>query len=554
MLQWLRRLLFAALLPILMTTAHGADVQIWGRPVEYWLEQLPATPDQSLEAFSEMGTNALPFLIEVLERKPSLLAETADKVRRTHLQPGKLLKKIFGSALDLNLRRMFVASLIGDLGTNGAPAIPALMKVWNDLAEDTDVNQAAESALMSMRDLVAPNISDFLLAAKSTNATRRSVGLAFLGRCGSKADAAIPLLRGEAKQGDPVLASAAAEALWKIDFETNVALQNFSEILTNAGLQEFGIKCLSEMGAAAKPAVPALLAVLENSKSRFRLNAENAVRDIDPAELAPFNAQIKSNAVANLTTLVERLSSAKSAGALLTIKMYGPDAASAVPALVKFIKKGGVDKYEIEWAIDALAEIGPAASPSVPALIAMLSDWQESVTVALGRIGPRAKEALPFLEKALRAPTPAERCRAADAITKIAPQNAAELVPVLQALEHVPPLRVIYPDSNAVQAPVFFRPDPSSNYFRLAAEVSLWRIGLRASPPVAEIISEAQNKDYDHISDWIDLLGDIGPPAASALPALDKILEFDSEAALAIRRIDPNEYDRLNLPGVVVLP
>ncbi|HTA30864.1 MAG TPA: hypothetical protein VK731_10270, partial [Candidatus Cybelea sp.] len=55
----------------------------------------------------------------------------------------------------------------------------------------------------------------------------------------------------------------------------------------------------------------------------------------------------------------------------------------------------------------------------------------------------------------------------------------------------------------------------------------------------------------------VDLLGDIGPDARPVLPMLEEHLSpTDSirrKAAIAIRKIDPAEFQRLGLPGLLIV-
>jgi HEAT repeat protein len=557
-----RCLLVAALLPVCMATGYGADIQLWGRPIEYWFEQrLPVTmtDPQAVEAFMDLGTNALPFLITVLEHKPSLFARGADQVRKKH-PPGPKLLNMVASAMKENDRRKCAAMLIGDLGTNGAQAVPTLMKIWNDPTDDWEVKSRVEQALLAMGDQVAGYLPDFMRAVKSTNTLMREAGIILVGHCGPKARAALPLLRDFVDHGNPSLAGEAAEALWEVDRQTNLALRVFSELLTNRPWT--GIKYLAEMGEAARPVVPVLMTHLADTNRNVRLEAEALIRVLDPSALAPINAQIRSDSATNLGKLIADIQSADSATrfeALRAIKMYGPDAKPAIPALIGILRTADYHSYEPRLAADVLGEIGPAASPAAPALIAVLREESYSAIPALGKIGPEAKDALPFLEQKLHSSVPGDRWRAADSIIRIAPQNASATISVLHELEHSPPLQVWYAEVNPDAAPLFFMPDPSSNYFRLAAEVSLWRIGLRKKPPVSEIVAELEDTKHARwTSEWIQLLGDIGPEAETALPALKKFLApfvyGHREAAIAIRGIDPKEADRLNLPGLLALP
>ena len=81
-------------------------------------------------------------------------------------------------------------------------------------------------------------------------------------------------------------------------------------------------------------------------------------------------------------------------------------------------------------------------------------------------------------------------------------------------------------------------------------------LGLEKHAPVEEMMPPS---GWQRMS-ALPLLGDIGPPARQALPYLEQILESDPEimcrrmAAIAIRKIDPQEAARLRLPGLLAVP
>jgi hypothetical protein len=481
-----------------------------------------------------------------------------------------------GSAAKIKERRLCAARLIGELGTNGASAIPMLMKIWNDPNDDWGVRYSILQAMAEMDNRVSGYLPNFVDAAKSTNSDLRDAGITLISHCGPKGRPAIPLLRDFIDHGGPTLAGEAAEALWNVDRQTNVACKVFSGLLTNSATWYLGIKYLSEMGPAASPAIPALMPRLADTNRIVRLEAEALIRMLDPVVLAPISAQIKSNTVENISNLIVDLQSGTAAkvanfpptfpGAnvathedtLRAIKMYGPDARLTVPALIELIKRG--NRYDPLYAVEALTQIGPAASPAVAALIAMRQKEEFAPIRCLGRIGPAAKDALPFLGRELKSEVPDVRWAAADSIIRIAPQNASNVISVLHGLERLPLLAVYADNFKFGDAPIAWRPNPSSNYWRLAAEISLSRLRLEEKPSVSEIVAGMEHRKPMGMQaeQWIELLGDLGPDAKAALPALEKRLSpliwGQREVAIAIRSIDPREADRLNLPGLLALP
>lgn len=102
------------------------------------------------------------------------------------------------------------------------------------------------------------------------------------------------------------------------------------------------------------------------------------------------------------------------------LSRLGPEARSAVPALMEAMKK---DSLVRQNAALALGQIGPSAREAVPALNEALSDpeWavRRQAALALGKIGPEARTAIPGLQKMSRDPDPLVREAAHKALKQI---------------------------------------------------------------------------------------------------------------------------------------
>jgi hypothetical protein len=323
--KWVRDVLATTLLFALMTKGYGEDVQIWGHSVQFWFDQrIPGATDirPNDDAFQELGTNALPFLIGVLKQKPSVLEVSADELRSKYSYPrfasspspmltpsgstavgptppspfssiGLKLLSVVGSAKEINMRRTHAAWLIRYLGTNAAPALPTLIKVWHEATNEWDLEHGASAALLALGDKVSDYWPDFFETAKGTNSIYRGDAIVLLGHSGPKAQAAVPLLLALTKHRDPYFSEPAAVALWKVARQTNVVLQVFTGFLTNSKTRLSGLVGLVEMGEGARGAIPNLITCLTDTNQYISQNAEALIRMIDPAVLAPIKVKEK---------------------------------------------------------------------------------------------------------------------------------------------------------------------------------------------------------------------------------------------------------------------
>ncbi|WP_218079948.1 HEAT repeat domain-containing protein [Anthocerotibacter panamensis] len=151
------------------------------------------------------------------------------------------------------------------------------------------------------------------------------------------------------------------------------------------------ILALGRMGPAAQTIVPELTKALEDKDAGVRGKSASALGSIHTGA---------ETAVPALTLALKDPDLGVRNTAAGALGRFGAKAASAVPALAELIHKEP-EQYVREGVADALGNLGVAA---VPALIDALVDKRPGVrtraALALGAIGPAAKEAIPALMKA----------------------------------------------------------------------------------------------------------------------------------------------------------
>lgn len=251
---------------------------------------------------------------------------------------------------------------------------------------------------------------------------------------------------------------------------------------------------LGLIGPAAKAAVPALNAALKDKEPLVRISAAVALVRVDRGQEKPA-----------VTALIDE-TNAKEEGlrvaAVEALADVGPAARDAVPTLAKLIKD---PTGSVQWrAVEALGWTG--SETAVPALLAALKEnHKDEAAQALMRLGPKAKAAVPELAKLVkdwagdRAPV--------EILVAIGP-DAKEAAPALAAALKQPNLyytivvgqalsRLETPEAD--KAAVAFLVDvvkkqTEPSYWDLAARW-LGDMGPRAKEAVAELRPLAKHPD-----------------------------------------------------------
>jgi RNA polymerase sigma factor (sigma-70 family) len=255
--------------------------------------------------------------------------------------------------------------------------------------------------------------------------------------------------------------------------------------------------------------------------------------------------------------------------ATIGLMRAGPAAAKATTALIDQLQRNhhqndtsAVSSSTARMSIDALANIGPGASAAVPLLTTFLQDtsmmyrvigarayWhvtgdaEKTLPVltnalvsensfwaadVLGEMGSSATPALDSLRQAYRAGAPDARMHAYKALLTIDPYHA--------------------PDIQGVQELV----DTRNSITRLDATEALWQYSHDSQlvlPLLLKVLPERENF-YPDVDRILTMLGQMGPDATEALPALRKILQEPNGTTIT-RVIASNTWAQIS-PGTPV--
>jgi HEAT repeat protein len=324
-------------------------------------ESEPSVKLLVLNAMAEAGADAVPVLLEALDRPES---------------------------------RYWGCLILSEIGPPAEAAVPKLLQIAQDKA--AEVRMEALMALGAIKPKDAKAIAGITAALKDPVGGVRYAAAYALGNIG------------------PLVAKQAGAQLKKMAFTPG------DEFLRTTSLWAV-IRIFPDDKALLDRAAPMLVSSVRHSDPRVRAAAARALADVTtkpdvtiPAligalgdEQMPVVASAIDGLVAQGAKVVEPASRAlKSAklrpAAIVVLKRLGPAAKDSVPALVQAMN--AEPKLEVRREIFfALAAIGPGSEEAVPLLIPNLTHENVKVrngaSYALGKIGPKAKSALPTLRK-----------------------------------------------------------------------------------------------------------------------------------------------------------
>lgn len=490
----------------------------------------------------DRALGAMPTLLVALSDEDEESGESASWALR-YLEPASIepLAQALGHPWAAVRRR--AAHALGTIGEAAKPACGALRGLLADA--DVDVACRAAWALGLIRDPSPDTLSALWRMAESDVARHRGSALHALGNLGSRLDDAAgwaqhrPLLMAALEDADADVrwgALYAAESL-RLPVEAWVAL--LGTLLardTSDRVQDAVIRRLQKLAGVTDLLVllPELLRHLDPPSSL----AAQVCDLLGAMRPAPLQALPALQAALSRDDLAFR-----AARALWRIR---PDTATLLPALDRLF-----DDYD-EEVCDLICEMGPAAAPLLPRLLAAMGsgswDLQWAAADALAAVAPDDEESQRVLLQALGHHSPLVRGGAARALA----QNGALHVPALARL-------VIQPGDNRAAWAAF-----ALGQIGAAAAPALGelRVGMQAAEPMlaqACQVAVARIGSTDSLHLLIEMLADpdagrervaaaealglLGPAARSARATLQGLCrghdgDLADAALLALERID----------------
>jgi len=266
----------------------------------------------AVNAFQDIGPSVIPWLTASLrDRSPAVRSSAAwslEVFRRSNHGSAVVVAELTRALEDVDARvRRSAASALGEFGPEADSAVVKLIARLGDSERGPDPG---------------------MVVAVRAGAARA------LGRIGPRADAAIPALSALCNEAFSYTRMEADIARWRIQGSVRAVLPALVEDLGKADeLTKWEVLgAMTEMGPAARDAVPAIIPYLRNRMAGVRQLAAEALWKIDPGEAPAIVEAITEPMNASYATTDHQYSVTR--GARLLGEM-GPAARSAAPSLIK---------------------------------------------------------------------------------------------------------------------------------------------------------------------------------------------------------------------------
>lgn len=397
-----------------------------------------------------------------------------------HLERGNPFAVDIGVGGPVEARRDKIARWQHTAFLNGVAHFPQLKAKLETGDEGERVNAAG--SLGNIRETSARAVKTFKEALRSSNRGVRNAAILDIPLVGPAAKDAIPELVEAASDLNSPIYFVAVESLGTIGPAAKPALR---ELLANESTEWQATKVLGDIGDGDPETVRALQARLRSSDASLRAMAAESLGSLGPAA---------HSAVADLISALNDPDDRVRAAAADSLGRIGPAAKEAIPALEALLEKSGTESSR--ETVGALLRL----NHPVKNIVANFVQQKSSFYYYLNGIGACD---VPELRKILKASDAELQANAAMALGIIGPG----------AKDAVTDLTVATSDKDLS--------------VRVNAIVALGKIGPGAAPAVGELRKLLSDPDETIRQAAALSLGQIGRAAEAALPDLKKIQETE---------------------------
>jgi HEAT repeat protein len=256
--------LAAVLAGFIYSTFRSTEPHCDGKPLSFWLREIEASPDASTvrwqraaRAVRQIGTNAIPSLLTMLQTPDSLWkAEAVDWLQETvELDLTETLGSIRGRRAITGFR------LLGPVVS--APALPRLAALATH--RDPRISSQALSALGEIGG--AAMVPTLVTVLTNGNSAARLQAASSLGALRGQGQDALPALVETLGDPDFTLRASAARALGEIALDAGRSVPALRRALsdTNRAVRTSAAMALGYFGTQAESALPAVRELSQNT-------------------------------------------------------------------------------------------------------------------------------------------------------------------------------------------------------------------------------------------------------------------------------------------------
>lgn len=387
-----------------------------GRSLTAWVLDLRSgdyqVHNRAAAAIQAAGPAAVTSLTRALRKKDTHLSHFLETV-------GRRWPQLRFPEMDRALLREKAAEQLGILGQLGAGSASVLIPALDD-----DHPNVVSEVQRSLRRIGPRSLPLLIQALRDGNPLVRARVAEVLSDLGPGAKPALPVLAGALADPKEEVRHSAARALGATAAGEAIAVPPLTRALNDpAGrVRAAASEALGKIGGVARPAAPALGERLKDPEVAVRVAAAKALW------------QLEHRAEAVVPVLAEALEDPTVRWqASFVLGEIGPDAAGAVPALVRVLQRERVPRALRSPPSSAIA-LGQIGRSAVPELIRCLEDARPDVrtsaAIALGLMGRAAETAVPALIPLLKDLNQEVRQASVLSLGAIGSQNP-ELVPAL---------------------------------------------------------------------------------------------------------------------------